>query len=85
MEKILARKEHSYGISVELHEENVEEGKLDPRRFILSGFDDNIKRDIISLYIGSCSQAAENVWETLDDGDRILVTFKEDIGGLILT
>ncbi|XP_062313703.1 protein mono-ADP-ribosyltransferase PARP14 isoform X2 [Osmerus eperlanus] len=81
VEKILAKKEHSHGISVELHKERVEEGKLDPRRFILSGFDDNIKCKIISLYIGSCSQGAENVWETLDDGDRILVTFKEDIDG----
>lgn len=80
-EKVLAKKEHQYGISVEVYNETAVEGKLDNRRFILTGFNETCKCDIVSLYIGSCSQGAEHVWETLDDGERVVVTFKQDIGG----
>ncbi|XP_035630002.1 uncharacterized protein parp14rs3 isoform X2 [Oncorhynchus keta] len=78
-EKVLAKKEHQYGISVEVYNETAGEGKLDKRRFILTGFNETCKYDIVSLYIGSCSQGAEHVWETLDDGERVVVTFKQDI------
>ncbi|CAB1328592.1 unnamed protein product, partial [Coregonus sp. 'balchen'] len=78
-EKVLAKKEHQYGISVEVYNETAVEGKLDNRRFILTGFNESCKCDIISLFIGSCSQGAEHAWETLDDGDRIVVTFKQNI------
>nr|XP_046225291.1 uncharacterized protein LOC124048492 isoform X1 [Oncorhynchus gorbuscha] len=78
-EKVLAKKEHQYGISVEVYNETAVEGKLDKRRFILTGFNETCKYDIVSLYIGSCSQGAEHVWETLDDGERVVVTFKQDI------
>ncbi|CDQ69550.1 unnamed protein product [Oncorhynchus mykiss] len=78
-EKVLAKKEHQYGISVEVYNETAVEGKLDKRRFILTGFNETCKCDIVSLYIGSCSQGAEHVWETLDDGERVVVTFKQDI------
>uniref|UniRef100_A0A4W5QQB4 Poly [ADP-ribose] polymerase n=1 Tax=Hucho hucho TaxID=62062 RepID=A0A4W5QQB4_9TELE len=78
-EKVLAKKEHQYGISVEVYNETAVEGKLDKRRFILTGFNETCKCDIVSLYIGSCSQGAEHAWETLDDGERVVVTFKQDI------
>lgn len=55
-------------------------GKSDPRRFILTGFDGDTDYKKISVFIGSCSKTTEYTWETLDDDDRIVVTFKQDIG-----
>ncbi|XP_036426976.1 LOW QUALITY PROTEIN: protein mono-ADP-ribosyltransferase PARP14-like [Colossoma macropomum] len=76
--EILAVKEHDFGISVEVYdEENVAE-KWDPRRFILTGFKDACKYKLVTLFISSCSKKAEHTWELLDE-DRIVVTFKEDI------
>ena len=76
MDKVCAKKVHDHGISVVVYDER----HLDCRRFVLSGFDDSCTYTHLSVYIGSCSQGAEHVWETLDDGDRIVVTFKQDIG-----
>lgn len=53
--------------------------RQDPRRFLLSGFEDSCKFMLVSLYIGSCSNGVEHTWEILDD-EKILVTFKSDIG-----
>ncbi|XP_041724440.2 protein mono-ADP-ribosyltransferase PARP14 [Coregonus clupeaformis] len=78
-EKVLAKKEHQYGISVEVYNETAVEGKLDNRRFVLTGFSETCKCDIVSLFIGSCSQGADHAWEALDDGERVVVTFKQDI------
>ncbi|KAL0963918.1 hypothetical protein UPYG_G00315340 [Umbra pygmaea] len=77
-ENVLA-KEHQYGISVEVYDDTALEGKLDNRRFILTGVNDSCMCDIISLFISSCSQGADHVWETLDDRDSLVVTFKQDI------
>ncbi|XP_031657998.1 uncharacterized protein LOC109867464 [Oncorhynchus kisutch] len=78
-EKVLAKKEYQYGISVEVYNDTAVEGKLDNRRFVLTGFNESCKCDIISLFIGSCSQGAEHAWETLDDGDGVVVSFKQNI------
>ncbi|XP_056145314.1 protein mono-ADP-ribosyltransferase PARP14 isoform X2 [Lampris incognitus] len=76
MEKVCAKEGHGYGISTVVY---TAEGRFDPRRFVLSGFDDGCTTSFVSVYIGSCSSGAEHTWETLDDGDRIVVTFKQDI------
>ncbi|XP_034142622.1 protein mono-ADP-ribosyltransferase PARP14 isoform X2 [Esox lucius] len=78
-ENILSKKEHQFGISVEVYRETALKGKLDNKRAILTGFNDNCDCNIISLFISSCSQGAEHVWEALDDGDRVVVTFKQEI------
>lgn len=85
VEKVLAIEEHESGISVEVYHNRVEERKLDPRRFVLSGFDDGSTGRFVSSFIHSCSQGADHVWEILDHGDSIVVTFKQDIGGSKLT
>ncbi|XP_029937054.1 protein mono-ADP-ribosyltransferase PARP14 isoform X2 [Myripristis murdjan] len=79
MEKVCAKKVHDYGISVSVYNVKSTEEQLDPRRFVLSGFDDSCISSFVSVYIGSCSQGAEHVWEALDDQDRIVVTFTQDI------
>ncbi|KAM6984986.1 LOW QUALITY PROTEIN: protein mono-ADP-ribosyltransferase PARP14 [Aplochiton taeniatus] len=78
VEKVLAKKvQDDYGISVSIYEER--DVAVDPRRFVLTGFEDKCHYNMVSVYIGSCSQGADHVWETLDDGDSIVVTFKQDI------
>lgn len=78
VEKVLAKKvQDDYGISVSIYKER--DVELDSRRFVLTGFENNCPIKMVSLYIGSCSQGADHVWETLDDGDSIVVTFKQDI------
>lgn len=78
-QKILDQKEHDFGLSVEVNKERIASENWDPRRFILTGFKDTCNCKLIAVFIGSCSQKAEHTWELLDD-DRIVVTFKEDIG-----
>ncbi|KAI4880407.1 hypothetical protein NFI96_019081, partial [Prochilodus magdalenae] len=78
--KILGQKKHEFGVSVRVYEEGNVSEKWDPRRFILTGFKDTCKCNIITVFIGSCSQKAEHAWELLDD-DRIVITFREDIDG----
>uniref|UniRef100_UPI003AADD9EC uncharacterized protein parp14rs3 isoform X1 n=1 Tax=Centroberyx gerrardi TaxID=166262 RepID=UPI003AADD9EC len=79
IEKVCAKKVHDHGISVEVYNVKTAEGQLDPRRFVLSGFDDSCIHSFVSVYIGSCSHGAEHTLETLDDGDSIVVTFNQDI------
>ncbi|KAM3862355.1 protein mono-ADP-ribosyltransferase PARP14 [Diretmus argenteus] len=79
MEKVCAKKVHDHGISVVGYNQTAVERNLDPRRFVLSGFDDDCICSFVSVYIGSCIHGAEHTWETLDDGDRIVVTFHQDI------
>ncbi|KAI4901592.1 hypothetical protein NFI96_007421 [Prochilodus magdalenae] len=74
---VLAVKEHDFGFSVEEYKEHLPE-KLDPRRFILTGFKDTCNYKLVTLFISSCSKKARHSWEPLDE-DRIAVTFKEDI------
>ncbi|XP_062861863.1 protein mono-ADP-ribosyltransferase PARP14 [Trichomycterus rosablanca] len=76
--KILAQKEHDFGVCVEVYKEASGSENWDPRRFILTGFKDTCSCKVITVFIGSCSQKAENTWEIVDD-ERIVVTFKEDI------
>ncbi|KAL4635573.1 poly ADP-ribose polymerase 14-like [Arapaima gigas] len=81
IEKILAKKEHDINgsaLTVEVYDERAAESKLDPRRFILSGFSGNCKHGLIPIYINSCSNGAEHSWEVLND-EKIAVTFKADI------
>ncbi|XP_061089953.1 LOW QUALITY PROTEIN: protein mono-ADP-ribosyltransferase PARP14-like [Conger conger] len=66
-------------MSVQLYDEKKAEERLDPRRFILSGFSEDCKCSHLSLFIKSCSKGAEHSWEVLNDGERIAVTFKQDI------
>ncbi|XP_076119600.1 protein mono-ADP-ribosyltransferase PARP14 isoform X2 [Alosa pseudoharengus] len=77
-QKFLAREKHDLDISVEVYNEQAMQKRQDPRRFLLSGFGDSCKLNVVSLYIGSCSQGKEHTWEILDD-EKILVTFKSDI------
>ncbi|XP_030643397.1 protein mono-ADP-ribosyltransferase PARP14 [Chanos chanos] len=76
LQAILDRERHELGLSVRVYKQ---EGTWDPRRFILSGFKDSCKCEIISVFINSCSQSAPHTWETIDDEERIIVTFKKDI------
>ncbi|XP_036401797.1 protein mono-ADP-ribosyltransferase PARP14 [Megalops cyprinoides] len=81
VEKVLAKKDHTLEdspISVELYDREAE-SRFDPHRFILSGFSEDCKCSLLSVYIKSCSKGAEHSWEVLDDGERIAVTFKQDI------
>lgn len=80
LKEILGQKEHGFGITLEVYKGGGLGEQLDPRRFILTGFDGATDCSMISLFIGSCSKTTEHTWETLDDG-RIVVTFKHDIGG----
>ncbi|XP_058248540.1 protein mono-ADP-ribosyltransferase PARP14 isoform X2 [Hemibagrus wyckioides] len=75
---ILSQKKHDFDLTVELYKEAVSAEQWDPRRFILSGFEDSCKCKLISMFIGSCSQKAAHTWEVIDD-ERIVVTFNEDI------
>lgn len=79
--EILGKEEHDIGVSLQVYNEGSLGGKSDPRRFILTGFDGDTDCKKISVFIGSCSKTTEYTWETLDDDDRIVVTFKQDIGG----
>ncbi|XP_049341127.1 protein mono-ADP-ribosyltransferase PARP14-like [Astyanax mexicanus] len=76
--KILAVKEHDFGISVDLYEDESVVEKLDPRRFILTGFKDTCNYKYISLLINNCSKKTEHSWEFVDES-RIVVTFNKDI------
>ncbi|XP_063070156.1 protein mono-ADP-ribosyltransferase PARP14-like [Engraulis encrasicolus] len=78
VQKVLAKQEHDLGISVEVYDEEAVRRRQDPRRFILSGFDEKCPLKVIKLYINSCCKGQENKWESLDD-DKILVTFKDDM------
>ncbi|XP_042611132.1 protein mono-ADP-ribosyltransferase PARP14-like isoform X1 [Cyprinus carpio] len=78
LKEILGQKEHGFGITLEVYKGGGLGEQLDPRRFILTGFDGATDCRMISLFIGSCSKTTEHTWETLDDG-RIVVTFKHDI------
>ncbi|KAG7463857.1 hypothetical protein MATL_G00181160 [Megalops atlanticus] len=81
VEKVLAKKDHTLEdspISVELYDREAE-SRFDPHRFILSGFSEDCKCSLLSVYIKSCSKGAEHSWEVLNDGERIAVTFKQDI------
>ncbi|KAL1267282.1 hypothetical protein QQF64_032645 [Cirrhinus molitorella] len=78
LKEIFGQKEHEFGITLEVYKEGRLGEKLDPRRFILTGFDGATDCKMISVFIGSCSKKTENSWETLDE-DRIVVTFKHDI------
>ncbi|XP_048863184.1 uncharacterized protein parp14rs3 [Brienomyrus brachyistius] len=81
-EKVLGKEEHTIGpcsFSVVLYDERAELEKLDPRRFILSGFAGSCKHRVISVYIKSCSKGAEHSWETLSEPGSLAVTFKQDI------
>lgn len=64
---------------MEVYKEANAAQQWDPRRFILTGFKDKCNCKIITMFIGSCSQKAAHTWEIVDD-ERIVVTFKEDIG-----
>lgn len=77
--EILGKEEHDFGVSLKVYKDGSLGEKSDPRRFILTGFDGDTDRKIISVFIGSCSKTTEHTWETLDE-DRIVVTFKQDIG-----
>ncbi|KAM4609213.1 protein mono-ADP-ribosyltransferase PARP14 [Polymixia lowei] len=79
VEKVCSRKVHEHERSVVVCGESAAEGQLDPRRFVLSGFDDGCIYSLVSVYLDSCSREAEHAWDTLDDGDRIVVTFMQDI------
>ncbi|XP_051566665.1 uncharacterized protein LOC127448283 isoform X2 [Myxocyprinus asiaticus] len=83
LQKILAQKEHEFGISLKVYKEG-HLGQVDPHRFILTGFDGNTDCKIISVFIGSCSKTTEHTWEILDE-DRIVVTFKRDIASRTTT
>ncbi|XP_059356739.1 protein mono-ADP-ribosyltransferase PARP14-like [Carassius carassius] len=78
LEEILGQKEHEFGISLAVYKEGGLGEQLDPRRFILTGFDGATDCRMISLFIGSCSKTTEHTWETLDE-DRIVVSFRRDI------
>lgn len=75
---ILNVKKHDFGLTVESYSEAGAEDQWDRRRFVLSGFKDDCKCKLISLFIGSCSQKAAHAWEVIDE-ERIVVTFKEAI------
>ncbi|KAL2081249.1 hypothetical protein ACEWY4_023102 [Coilia grayii] len=77
-QKVLDRQEHELGISVEVYNEEAMQRRQDPRRFILSGFDETCTLQVVKLYINSRSQGQDHTWEILDD-DILLVTFKSDI------
>ncbi|KAJ8282618.1 hypothetical protein COCON_G00051370 [Conger conger] len=82
LENVLAKKDHDLEgclMSVQLYDERKAEERLDPRRFILSGFSEDCKCSHLSVFIKSCSKGAEHSWEVLNDGERIAVTFKQDI------
>ncbi|XP_035265187.1 uncharacterized protein LOC118223123 isoform X3 [Anguilla anguilla] len=82
LENILAKKDHVLEgclMSVQLYDEREAEESLDPHRFILSGFSEDCKCSHLSVFIKSCSRGAEHSWEVLNDGQRIAVTFKQDI------
>ncbi|XP_061089952.1 protein mono-ADP-ribosyltransferase PARP14-like [Conger conger] len=82
LENVLAKKDHDLEgclMSVQLYDEKKAEERLDPRRFILSGFSEDCKCSHLSVFIKSCSKGAEHSWEVLNDGERIAVTFKQDI------
>ncbi|XP_016110504.1 uncharacterized protein, partial [Sinocyclocheilus grahami] len=78
LEEILGQKEHGFGITLAVYKGGGLGEQLDPRRFILTGFDGATDCRMISVFIGSCSKTTEHTWETLD-ADRIVVTFKHDI------
>nr|XP_023678134.1 poly [ADP-ribose] polymerase 14-like isoform X2 [Paramormyrops kingsleyae] len=81
-EKVLAEEDHRIGafsFTVALYDERAEVERLDPHRFILSGFAGSCKHSIISIYIKSCSKGAEHSWETLSELGSLAVTFKQDI------
>uniref|UniRef100_W5M0F0 Poly [ADP-ribose] polymerase n=1 Tax=Lepisosteus oculatus TaxID=7918 RepID=W5M0F0_LEPOC len=80
LEKVLARKEHAVShttVRAELYDEEAEERRLDPRRFVLRGFGETCPAGFVSVYLNSCSKSAAHSWELLPDG--IAVTFH---GGL---
>ncbi|XP_077071920.1 poly(ADP-ribose) polymerase family member 14-related sequence 3 isoform X2 [Siphateles boraxobius] len=77
--RIFGKEEHDIGVSLQVYNEGCLGEKSDPRRFILTGFDGDTDCKKISVFIGSCSKTTEYTWETLDDDDRIVVTFKQDI------
>ncbi|XP_056127320.1 protein mono-ADP-ribosyltransferase PARP14 [Rhinichthys klamathensis goyatoka] len=77
--EIFGKEEHDIGVSLQVYNEGSLGEKSDPRRFILTGFDGDTDCKKISVFIGSCSKTPEYTWETLDDDDRIVVTFKQDI------
>ncbi|KAG1944967.1 poly [ADP-ribose] polymerase [Pimephales promelas] len=77
--KIFGKEEHDIGVSLQVYNEGGLGEKSDPRRFILTGFDGDTDCKKISVFIGSCSKTPEYTWETLDEDDRIVVTFKQDI------
>ncbi|KAK7169564.1 hypothetical protein R3I93_005519 [Phoxinus phoxinus] len=77
--EIFGKEEHDIGVSLQVYNERSLGGKSDPRRFILTGFDGDTDCKKISVFIGSCSKTTEHTWETLDDDDMIVVTFKQDI------
>ncbi|XP_035265189.1 protein mono-ADP-ribosyltransferase PARP14 isoform X2 [Anguilla anguilla] len=82
LENILAKKDHVLEgslMSLQLYDEREAEERLDPHRFILSGFSEDCKCSHLSVFIKSCSRGAEHSWEVLNDGQRIAVTFKQDI------
>ncbi|XP_061089954.1 protein mono-ADP-ribosyltransferase PARP14-like [Conger conger] len=82
LENVLAKKDHDLEgclMSVQLYNERKAEERLDPCRFILSGFSEDCKCSHLSIFIKSCSKGAEHSWEVLNDGERIAVTFKQDI------
>ncbi|XP_017550529.1 uncharacterized protein LOC108425948 [Pygocentrus nattereri] len=71
-------KGNDFGISEDVCKEEGVARKWDPRRFILTGFNDTCKNKLVTLFISSCSQNVEHTWELLHE-DRIVVTFREDI------
>ncbi|XP_061089955.1 protein mono-ADP-ribosyltransferase PARP14-like [Conger conger] len=82
LKNVLAKKDHDLEgclMSIQLYNERKAEESLDPRRFILSGFSEDCKCSHLSVFIKSCSKGAEHSWEALNDGERIAVTFKQDI------
>ncbi|KAJ8247115.1 hypothetical protein GJAV_G00258920 [Gymnothorax javanicus] len=82
LENVLSKQNHDLEgslMSVVLYDEKVVKEQLDPHRFILSGFRLDCKCSHLSIFIQSCSRGAEHSWEILNDGERIAVTFKQDI------
>ncbi|MBN3324776.1 PAR14 polymerase, partial [Atractosteus spatula] len=80
LEEVLAQKSHVVNhtaVRAELYDEEAEERRLDPRRFVLRGFGETCPAGLVSVYLNSCSKGAVHSWELLPDG--IAVTFH---GGL---
>uniref|UniRef100_A0A8C4SF24 Poly [ADP-ribose] polymerase n=1 Tax=Erpetoichthys calabaricus TaxID=27687 RepID=A0A8C4SF24_ERPCA len=81
-EKILSYKAHKIGeinVFVELLNNKAHREKCDPRRFTVTGFSLDCKISHIEVYLKSCSHGADLCFDIVDKGQKLIVTFKEDI------